>query len=179
MAKMTVAALRKGLTAHDNGVLSYGGHEAGARAFCALEYRSVLLGQQFTDDPDMVDFPDIRSLNDAFGKGPDADTHRTKHLLPVLAALWNWHEWSQTKRIKWAKRVAIYTVNDIVSALPGLTPRIRLQCQHANTVRAAKSAARSAARSAADSAADSAAASAKVKVLARSCRLFIQATQGL
>ena len=63
---MTVEELQKGLVLHDKGVLKCGSHQAGSREFCALEFKSIMSGLTFTDNPTVVGMPDIRPLNDIF-----------------------------------------------------------------------------------------------------------------
>lgn len=90
---MTVARLMAGLKKHDGGVLKTGCHGEGERKFCALEFSSMMRGKGVDDNPG--DLPDFRSLNDA--DQWRSDKERTRHLLPVMAALWDWRTWS-TKR---------------------------------------------------------------------------------
>ena len=173
MPKMTVEQLQEGLIKHDKGVLKYGSHKAGDREFCALEFRSVMQGIHFTDAPNKVGMPDLRRLNDAFGNGHEADQVRTKAMLPVLAALWDWQDWSKPRRTRFAQLLAVMIVNQITADLPKLPKAIKRKCQEAkNCEEACNAAAAAAAAAAAD-----AAYAARFKVLNLACQLFVDAAE--
>lgn len=175
---MTTQELQALLVAHDDGVLKYGKHEEGSREFCALEFDSLVRGRLFSDNA--ITLPDLRPLNDAFGED---DSVRTRELLPVMAALWDWVDWSPARRHAWVNQIMIGTVQQIISKLPNIGAEVAQLCRTAQTVeevvhsaalavaaasatwsaRSAASAARSAAlaASAAESAASAAAWSAR------------------
>ena len=144
--KMTVERLQLLLTEMDDGVLRCGSHKAGSREFCALEFESQVRGRKWSDTP--ITMPDIRPLNDMFGTGPRADKLRTAALLPLMAALWDWSNWSITRKQKFATCLIIGTVQEIISELPGLSKDIREACRKATTLEAARAAAEAAARAA-------------------------------
>lgn len=135
--KMTTAILQAHLDRLDDGVLRYGAHKPG-REFCALEFKSQVDELEWTDNPYTLQFPDIRPLNDLFP--PSADRERTAALLPLMAALWDWKEWTPEKRKVWVTRVAIRTVNLLIAELPGLNEELRENCRAARTLDAARSA---------------------------------------
>jgi hypothetical protein len=152
------------------GVLTSGSHEPDGHA-CLLEAVSIARGLDWTDDPSIVRMPDLRGLNDAPWS---SDEVRTKHLLPVGVALYDWAEWSEERRQEFAKRVAEQTIRVIVpmalrqaaKANPKFAADLEAAaklCADEGTESAARSAARSAqsAQSAAQSAARSAARSAE------------------
>lgn len=85
----------------NGGVLRRGPHEPNGDA-CALEARSQALGIDWTDSPVLVDFPDIRPINDAAW---DNDNQRTAHMVPVMEALWNWPSWNIARRITFVERL--------------------------------------------------------------------------
>ena len=181
---MTVEELQAGLDKYDKGVLKKGAHKAGDREFCVIEFSSIMRGKPLSDQDD--DIPDIRVLNDAF---LDDDTNRTKHMLPVLAALWNWKEWSKERKAQFAKYTVIATINRIVAELPNLPETVRLNCKNASTFADADAAAGAAgatarcAALAADAsarcAAAAAAADARVRVLAVACQILVSAAKNV
>lgn len=136
---MTVEELQDGLKRHDDGVLKYGCHKAGSREFCALEFSSIMRGKPFSDQAD--DLPDIRVLNDAFGRSKEADIARTAHVLPVMAVLWDWASWSVARKQGFSQLLAVKMVNRLIVALPGLPDDIVEQCRKASTCNAAARAA--------------------------------------
>ena len=133
---MTIDELREGLVRHDGGLLKYGSHRVDAREYCPLEFSSIMRGQSFSDRPG--DLPDLLELSDAFGAD---DQMRTDHILPVIAALWEWREWSPSRQQQWVECVAIAIVREIVVTLPCLTESIRWQCREATTLQKAEAAA--------------------------------------
>ena len=151
MEKMTVEQLMAGLVEHDDGVLSYGAHKEGDRKFCALEYRSIMKGRKFSDAP--VDMPDIRPLQDAFGVGAKADALRTKHIIPVMAALWDWDAWSGARQKAWSEAIVIALVKTTIADLTGLPDAVQEKCRSVTTLAEAAGAAAEAAGAAAGAAA--------------------------
>ena len=133
---MTLDDLQRELDLRDKGVLMRGSHREGAGEFCALEFARAVKGLPWGDTPDA--FPDLRPLNDARWS---SDQARTEALLPVLLALWDWHAWDSARRVRWARRVAILTVQRIVSELPTLPDDIRDRCRRAATMKEARIAA--------------------------------------
>src|SRR5690349_17608843 len=136
---MQLRTLETKLATMDDGLLRHGSHAPG-RKFCALEFESQVRGREWSDRP--ITLPDLRPLNDAFGRN---DKLRTHWMLRVMAALWDWSEWSEQKRQRWAERVAVETVRQIIAELPGLSDEIRKQCRAARTLLAAARAAAEAA----------------------------------
>jgi hypothetical protein len=148
---MDVHTLQAELDRLDDGVLKQGAHQPGSRAFCALEFDAVVRGRAHSDAP--LTLPDLRPLNDALWS---SDVVRTHHLLPVMAAYWEWAEWSEEKRQRVMGRVVVLTVQRVIAGLPYLSPEIVMRCQQATTLETAGAAAYAAAR-AAHAAADAAA----------------------
>lgn len=140
---MKTEELQTLLDTMDNGILRRGAHKAGGREFCALEFESQVRGRAWSDDP--VTLPDLRPLNDACWS---SDKVRTAALLPVMAAMWDWANWSTARRTRWAELVAIRSVQQMVSELPGLPDDIRAVCRAADTCNKAWAAAEAAARAA-------------------------------
>ena len=87
--------------------------------------------------------PDLRPLNDALWSSDEA---RTKALLPVMAALSDWSSWSADRQRRWADRVVIEVVKQIVSELPNLPEEVRSQCRAANDLTSARGAASASSR---------------------------------
>ena len=133
---MTVEELSAKLVELDKGVLYRGAHQVGTKEFCVLEFRRAVLHQSHSDTPD--DFLDLRALNDAPWS---SDTVRTTHLLPVLAALWDWPTWDIKIQRDWATRVALETVRQLVAELPGLPDDMRVRCRNATNLAEARAAA--------------------------------------
>lgn len=136
---MTLTELQHELDTRDDGVLKHGKHKPG-REFCALEFESQVRKREWSDTP--LTLPDLRPLNDGLWSSNAA---RTKALLPVMVALWEWASWSPKRRQQWASRVAILTIQRIIAELPTLPPLVRLQCQNAQTCQEAQAAAEAAA----------------------------------
>jgi len=132
---MTLAKLQAYLDTLDDGLLRQGMHDEG-REFCALEFESQVRGREWSDEA--ITLPDIRPLNDAFGKN---DKARTAAILPLMVALWDWSRWSSSRRRAWITIVIIETVRRIISQLPGLSKDVRRSCTRVKTLRQAVSAA--------------------------------------
>jgi hypothetical protein len=162
---MDVHTLQAELDRLDDGVLKQGAHQPGSRAFCALEFDAVVRGRAHSDAP--LTLPDLRPLNDALWS---SDVVRTHHLLPVMAAYWEWAEWSEEKRQRVMGRVVVLTVQRVIAGLPYLSPEIVMRCQQATTLETAgavaDAAANAAARAAAYAAADAAAYAANIAAYA-------------
>ena len=126
---MTTEELTVQLAELDQGVLYHGSHKVGTKEFCVLEFRHAVLHHDHSDTP--LDFLDLRPLNDAPWS---SNTLRTTHVLPVLAALWDWPAWSLERQQQWASQVTISTVQQIIAELPQLPDAVRLQCRNVITV---------------------------------------------
>ena len=137
---MTVQELQTALDTHDKGLLKRGAHKPDDREFCALEFVSILHNEPLNDNPGHL--PDIRPINDGLWY---SDKARTDAMLPLIVALWEWEQWSDKRKMKWAKIVAIKTVNVIISELPNLPKDISKKCKESNTLSEAANAARAAA----------------------------------
>lgn len=126
-----------------NGLLKRGKHRPDGEA-CALEAASVARGNEWSDVPAAAGLPDIRPLNDA---GWSSDEARTRAMRPLVKALWGWPEWSEKKRVAWARRVALRTVREVLPiALDAAGLRRDAQaCRAARTLRSAAAAANAAA----------------------------------
>lgn len=136
--KLTEDDLRAVLEHFDSGVLSFGAHTADEGQYCALECASIAkqivkqnknshvlknfdiddnkMESIFTDEPERLGIPDLRCLNDAqWG----SDTARTNALLPVLAALSNYEDWSKKRQTVFTRLVAEGFVTEIFPLLNG------------------------------------------------------------
>ena len=82
-------------------------------AACALEAASVARGREFSDDPKVAGLPTLWPLSDGYCIWPD-DRTRTKHIVPVVKALWGWPQWSRKQKAAWKRRVAERTVREIL-----------------------------------------------------------------
>lgn len=140
------------------GVLAHGAHAPDGVA-CALEVASIARGKKWSDSPAVAGLPDLRPLND--GPWP-SDRERTRALVPVVVALWDWSEWSPARRKAFAAAVAERTIRELLPPVlraVGLNAEAR-RCQQEGTAAAARAAADAYAYAAADAAADAAAADA-------------------
>src|SRR3990167_2669242 len=131
---MTVEQLQAELDRLDKGLLQSGSHKPG-REFCALEFESQVRGREWSDEP--ITLPDLRPLNDASWTSAES---RTKNLLLVMSALWDWSNWTTVRRTAWVNEVVIETVKQIISGLPLLPIEIVEQCKQVRTVNAASAA---------------------------------------
>lgn len=121
------------------GHLSRGAHRS-TNECCILEAVSLCEGRSKTDDPDTIDRPDCRSLNDGPWSSDEARTAGMLRLAPLLAA---WPTWGQARRIEWARAVALHTFREL---LPIVLREIGLEaeavaCEQASTLEAAAQAA--------------------------------------
>lgn len=120
---MTVAELQAHLDRLDDGILRHGAHSPG-REFCALEFKSQVDGIDWTDNPNETGLPDLRPLNDAAWS---SDIVRTRALLPVMVALWDWRTWSSVRQQKWLEQIIIETTKQLIAPLPFFKTRGLLQ----------------------------------------------------
>ena len=126
-----------------HGHLKAGKHESNGEC-CALELLSVARDLPWTDDPDTVRCWDLRSLNDI----DVPDDVRREYLLPVIAAYDGSMDWPKDRQCEVASRLAILTINRLVSGLPGLPANIAARCKGATDLSSARSAAAAAAAAA-------------------------------
>jgi hypothetical protein len=127
---------------HDRfgGVILSGFHQPGGQC-CALELLNVARGNPWSDDPVRAGVPDIRSLNDAAWP----DSARTAAMLPLLAALSDWTEWGDARRMAWARSVVLRTVRELLPLALLRWPHHAQACREARDLPAAAAAARAAA----------------------------------
>lgn len=112
---MTVRKLRGLLHKFDDGVLMHGGHDENEGKFCALEFESKVRGRYFSDEP--ITLPDVRPVNDGVWL---SDKSRTDALLPVLAALWGWENWTKSKRRRWVREASLEIARKVIPAIQNL-----------------------------------------------------------
>ena len=127
--EMTVEVLQRGLAFHGGGVLKAGSHKEGSGEFCASEFSAIMRGKPVFDFSD--DLPDIRAMNDAFGSN---DLERTKCLLPVIAALWDWNAWDKTRRQRFVERLTVLTIQKIIGQLPTVGENAKAKCLKATNL---------------------------------------------
>lgn len=93
----------------------YGGLTAGAHndqsECCILEAVSVCDGVDWTDDPVVLDRPDVRPLNDAPWSSDEARTAGMLRLAPLIAA---WPTWSEERRQAYVDRVVCRTIREVL-----------------------------------------------------------------
>lgn len=82
-------------------------------AACALEAASVARGHGFSNDPDDAGLPTLWPLSDGYCIWPD-DRTRTKHIVPLVKALWGWPQWSRKQKVAWKRRIAERTVRELL-----------------------------------------------------------------
>ncbi len=140
------------------GLIQAGEHDGEEGAACALEAASVARGRGISDSPGDAGLPTLWPLSDGLGIWPD-DKTRTKHVIPLVKALWRWPRWSKGQRAAWKRRVIQRTIQEI---LPFVLRSIGLEseadrCEQDGTIEAAEAASAAAngavkdARKAADS----------------------------
>jgi hypothetical protein len=123
------------------GKITSGQHKPGPAA-CILEAAHFAMGDKWSDSADH--WPDIRPLND----GPwSSDEQRTKHLLPVMVAFWDWDDWPTARQRAVITQINLDTVRQIVANLPDLPHTVRDQCRNA-TLQTMKNAAETVAEAA-------------------------------
>lgn len=114
---------------------------------CILEAASICQGlPEVTDDPETLGRPDYRPLNDAPWLTGE---QRAEHMIRLHTAFEPWAGWTDEQRRACVSHIAIETVRQIVSALPGLPDAIRTRCRVVGTTAEAAEAAE-AARAAAE-----------------------------
>ena len=119
------------------GILRDSAHPAGSGKANAMELLSVFRGVPWTASPEDVHCFDLSPLN----KIPVSPETRTQHLMPVLAAFDGSLDWPIQRKQRLAERLALLTVQRIVSALPGLPDSTRKLCREARNLAEAAAAA--------------------------------------
>lgn len=164
--------LEQYLSENPTATLTEGGHDSPECGACILEVCSLAMGVEWTDDPERLNLPDIRPLNDAEWS---SDTLRTQHLTRVGVAVWAWRTATEGKKATFTRRLAELTIRRVIPPIlnaAGLTDEAE-RCRKkgtADAVRAAANAAyydRDAARAAARAAANAARAAANAAYYAR------------
>ena len=129
---ITVEQLQSLLDQRFHGRLTAGSHQENGEC-CALELLSVAQKIPWTDSPQQLRCWDLRPLNDI----AVADTIRTAHMIPVLAAYANSLDWPAKRQKAVTTLITIKTVSRIVSALSHLPVGIAEQCRDATTLSSA------------------------------------------
>ncbi len=119
------------------GVLRESPNPEGSGRANGMELLSVFRGLPWTSSSDDVRCLDLGPLN----KIQVSPESRTKYLLPVLAAYDGSLDWPIQRKQRVAERLAVLTVQRLVSELPGLPNSCRKQCREARTLAEAAAAA--------------------------------------
>jgi hypothetical protein len=119
------------------GLLRESVNPAGSGRANPVELLSVFRGVPWTSSPEDVHCFDLGPLN-KIAVSPET---RTRHLMPVLAAYDGSLDWPIQRKQRLAERLALLTVQRIVSALPGLPEFTRKLCREARTLSEAAAAA--------------------------------------
>jgi hypothetical protein len=90
------------------GKLTKGAHVENGAA-CFHEAVNVARGKPWSDDPHGM--PSLIGLNDAPWSSDDV---RTKHMLPVGVALWDWADWAPERRVRFARYAAEHTIRTVL-----------------------------------------------------------------
>jgi hypothetical protein len=139
---ITVEEIQHYLDTHDDGVLMSGAHSPESRQYCALECITQLRGhEKWSDSPINAGMPDIRPINDAMWS---SNTVRTQAMLPMLAAISLWKDWTDHERQQFVSAVTIRTVREVIAMLSVLPEDIRQQCKAVKTLQDAWAAAEAA-----------------------------------
>lgn len=131
------------------GHLSAGDHECPGEGACILEAVSICDGVDWTDDPNALDRPDIRPLNDGPWTSDEVRTEQMMRLAPLLAA---WPAWGKPRRLDYLRRVVIRTVRELlpIALRDRHLPDRAKECEHVTTLAAAEGAAAAAYTASAD-----------------------------
>ncbi|MEM3169938.1 MAG: hypothetical protein QW838_04120 [Candidatus Nitrosotenuis sp.] len=92
------------------GVLSAGKHTDTDKA-CVLEAASAWRRVDWTDNPDMLDLPDLRPLNDAPWRDDEA---RTEAMIRLFESVRDWASWPGKRRLRFAERVITRTAREVL-----------------------------------------------------------------
>ena len=138
-----IDGLRHLLDTRFGGVLKQGAHEEDGEC-CVVELLAAAKGLPWTNNPYEVGCWDLRSINDILV----SDEIRTQYLLPVAEIYHDSRSWPVERQIRVVQRLAIMTVQRLISAIPGLPALIRQACQDARDLQEARGAAKWAKRSA-------------------------------
>ena len=160
--------------------LAKGAHQADGVG-CALEFWSQVQGHTWTDDPEALQMPDLRSLNDAPWSSEEA---RAAALLPVLIAVAPVWRGPLARRQTFVERICLDTVREILPytlRAAGL-PEAAARCAASSTLRdavamAAEAAAREAWAAARAARATREAWAAADTVLQLACHIWIRAAR--
>lgn len=131
-----------------DGVIRAGEHDDHEGAACALEAASIARGRGLSDKPGDAGLPTLWPLSDGLCIWPDDQT-RTKHVVPLIKALWGWPQWSKRRRAAWKRRVIQRTIQEI---LPCVLHPIGLEAEADRCIQDGTREAADAARTAADEA---------------------------
>jgi len=119
------------------GVLRESANAEGNGRANGMELLSVARGLPWTASPDQVRCFDLSPLN----KIQVSPETRAKYLLPVLTAYDGSLDWPIQRKQRVAERLALLTVQRVVSELPGLPQSCREICREARTLAEAAAAA--------------------------------------
>lgn len=123
------------------GAIRAGVHNEQEGAACALEIASLARGRGLSDRQADAGLPTLWPISDGLMIWPDDQT-RTKHVLPMVKALWGWPQWSKRRRAAWKRRAIQRTIREI---LPYVLRSVGLEaeadfCVHNGTIEAADTA---------------------------------------
>jgi len=104
---------------------------------CLHEIESAALGIAWTDEPQLTRSFDRRPLNDIDVPG----TLRAEYAARLIVAYQGSLDWPIERQVRVAERLAIWTIQRVVSELPGLPKAIQELCRAADDLSAAKKAA--------------------------------------
>jgi len=119
------------------GLLQESANPEGSGRVNGMELLSVARGVPWTSSPDQVHCFDLSPLY----KIQVSPETRTQHFLPVLAAYDGSLDWPIQRKQRVAERLAILTVQRLVSELPGVPEPCRKACRDARTLAEAAAAA--------------------------------------
>jgi len=135
----TESKLREMIQRH-GGVIAAGGHTGRYHIpdvpLCLLELAAACLVEdgllsRITDDPNDLDRPDYRAINDAPWSSREA---ATEPLIRLHIAFTDWGQWTEERRQRVVSQIVRDTVREIIAELPDVPDRIRDRCQAAATM---------------------------------------------
>ena len=122
------------------GVLTIGKHNENGCA-CVLECAAIARIGKWTDSPNLVQLPDLRSLNDSYAWTDD--TKRTLYMCRLVKAFWDWHTISETTKLNIMQRIIFRFIKEVLPLSLRVTGHIAYaeKCEQVETLEQARAAA--------------------------------------
>jgi len=135
MSSCTLSKLRKLVATLPLGRLTQGNHANDDPNCCVLEAISLCRGYvDKTDNPAVLELPDIRGLNDA--DWPNGKS-RTANMLRVVDAIYDWKDWPDQRKDLFVQLLLIRCSTHIVSGMRGLSKAVVERLKRVKTAKGA------------------------------------------